>query len=276
MKWIFAALSLIVQPFMPYAGEFPPEVKTAAVSAYAEEDLALKSLLEIFGIDPDASPAEIVAETQRLWLQKGKERWEFDSRYESLKPKAWPLFEKMGYLTKAEPRRAHYDYALVHGALLSRVGDRVAYLASLCNQGMIRFDSIVFLTGARPLQESEKQVLPNLSTEREMVEWVYNHSGLPKDLPVVFIDAPMKQRPDGSWLRPQTSDTILHWLISNPSPGSCLAISNQPYVAYQDAVARNHLPSDFDLETVGPAPIGSLSVSLLLDTLAKELYEKYE
>src|SRR5579872_347670 len=102
MKWIFAALSLIMQPFMPISGEVLPENRTE-VSASANREASLQSLFAIFGINPNASSSEIVADTQKLWLQKGKERWEFDSRYSSLKPDVWPLFEKLGYLNRIHP-----------------------------------------------------------------------------------------------------------------------------------------------------------------------------
>jgi len=270
MKWIIAAFSLILLPFTPYTADFSPatEAVSYSQSSYSK---AFERLLELFDIPPSSSPQEIVEATQRLWLQKGKERWEFEPRYESLRPKLWPLFQQMGLLEKIEPRETHYDYALVHGALLNRVQERVDYLNDLWKQG-VRFDQIVFLSGARPLQESEKQIVRNLATEREMVEWVYNHSDLPKEIPVLFIDAPMKQQ-DGIWVRPQTSCTIIHWLMTKPESGSCLAISNQPYAAYQDAVFRNYLPPGFNLETVGPAA-GSPSVAILLDTIAKELYTR--
>jgi len=272
MKWFFAVFSLFISLLVkPLAAHV--EVRQSRLESAIPFSEPLQKLLEYFGISKDVPFSQVLFETQKLWLQKGKERWEFDARYESLKPQLWPLFEEMGLLKQIKPKKSRYDYALVHGALLSRVKERVDYLTSLYQEG-IRFDSIVFLTGARPLEESEKKQLEGLRTEREMAEWVYERSHLPKEIPVLFIDAPMKSSKEGVLVRPQTADTVFYWLKTGPQPGSCLAISNQPYVAYQDAVIHHYLPDVFELETAGPAASGSPSVAILLDTIAKEIYEK--
>jgi hypothetical protein len=127
---------------------------------------------------------------------------------------------------------------------------------------------LVFLTGERPLLDSEKEYLPGLQTESEMVRWVYEHSDLPKEIPPLFIEVPMKGN-----RRPNTLDTIHAWLQTDPHPITCLALSNQPYVHYQQAVLDRLLP--FSVETVGNAVIGNPSVALMLDTLAREMTYKY-
>lgn len=220
----------------------------------------LQEILDLFGVD--------VENVEERWMQKGKERWEFDKRYEFMRPVAWPLFEEAGYILEAKPQNESYDYALVYGALLSTVERRIAYLADLWKKG-IRFNQIVFLTGERPLIDSEKAIC-SLEMESQMVEWAYFQSDLPKDIPVVFINAPQKQR-EGKWVRPQTTDTIAAWLQTAPQPGSCLAVSNQPYVAYQMAVMQSLLPKEFELETVGPQVKGEPTVALILDTIAKTI-----
>lgn len=235
-----------------------------------EENRPLQELLALFHIPPD----QAVIQTQKLWLQRGKERWEFDQRYEEMRPQVWPLFEEMGLLEEIDPTKTHYTYALVHGALLERVRDRINHLTKLWNKG-IRFEKIVFLTGERSLLATE-QVAEGLKTEREMVEWVYWHSDCPKEIPVLFVNAPAKKRSDGTIVgRPQTPDTLLSWLQTAPAPGSCLAISNQPYVLYQHAILSRLLPEEFEAETVGPSAQGNLPVALLLDTIAKQLYVLY-
>jgi len=223
-----------------------------------------EEVCKLFHIPPQATEAEIVAEAQRLWMQQGKERWEFTSRYESLRPQLWPLFEEMGMVREVKPTQTHYSTVLLLGALLERVQARIDYLA----QTEVTYDQIVFLTGQRPLRESEKNQLPLLETEAQMVRWVYERSALPKNVPVLWIDAPMK-----GTQRPNTADTISAWLKTNPLPESCLAISNQPYVRYQGAVLQRLVP--FPVETVGPSILGNPSVDLMLDTLAREwTYER--
>ncbi len=220
----------------------------------------LQDILNLFGVDAESA--------QDRWMQKGKERWEFDQRYEYMRPVAWPLFEKAGFILETAPEKRSYDYALVFGALLSSVEKRIAYLAELWKRG-IRFDQIVFLTGERPLLFSEKAVC-SAEMEREMIEWAYHRSELPKEIPVLFINAPGKQV-DGKWIRPQTADTILEWLKTQPHAGLALAVSNQPYVPYQRAVIESLLPDAFEVEAVGPEIKGEPTVALILDTIAKTL-----
>lgn len=231
----------------------------------------LDRLLEKVELPTDLTPAELVLETQRLWTQKDKERWNFDKRYEPLKDQLWPIFQEMGLVDDLKPAKKHYKHALVLGSLLKSAQSRVAYLEQLLEEG-IEVDKIVFLTGARPLLDSEKSVT-GLQTEAEMMQWVYHHSNLPKQIPVAFIDSPMKLRA-GIWRRPQTTDTVKDWLKTNPEPGSALAISNQPYSRCQGAILRYFLPNEFELETVGPANKGSPEVSVILDAVAMELFWK--
>lgn len=241
----------------------------AAAAQPTAQGAPFKTLCELLQLPADLSPAELVLETQRLWVQSDKERWEYDQRYEPLKQQIWPLFDQMGLLQAIKPQKQHYDYALVHGSLLKSIERRISYLEELMKEG-VRFDRLIFLTGARPLLDAEKAAT-GVNTEKEMVEWVYQRSHLPKDIPVLFIDAPMKMRA-GMLRRPQTTDTIQLWLQQNPPKGSLLAVSSQPYAAYQDAVVAYFLPEGYELETVGPAVLGSPGVSIILDSIAKELF----
>lgn len=220
----------------------------------------LQDILDLFGVNAQSA--------QDRWIQKGKERWEFDKRYEYMRPVVWPLFEKAGFISEAAPEKDRYDYALVFGALLSSVEKRIAYLAELQKKG-VRFGQLVFLAGERSLLASEKSICL-LQMEGEMVEWLYQQSELSKDIPVLFINAEVKEI-DGRWVRPQTSDTIVTWLKTNPIPGNCLAVSNQPYVQYQRAVLEWLLPDGFGAEVVGPEIKEEPTVALILDTIAKTL-----
>lgn len=226
------------------------------------EEGPLQELLLFFKIPLE----QTIPETQRLWLQKGKERWEFDTRYERFNQQIRPFFEKMGFFEEVTPLRDHYHYVLVHGGLLESMKMRIRFLEALIERGF-QFDRIVFLTGARELLDEEKAET-GLKTEGEMVRYIYENSNLLKSIPTEFWVAPMKE--NGG--RPQTSDAISEWLTSSPQPGSCFAISSQPFVRYQDAVFQRLLSPFFQLETGGPAPRTAPSIDLLLDTLAKELF----
>lgn len=236
MKWLF----LLLTPFLIFAS--PRE-----------------EILQLFDIPTSGTQQEILAEVSRLWMQQGKERWEFESRYEDFRPQLYPLFRALGMIDEVKPTQSHYESVVILGALLSRVQDRIDYLVS----SGVTYDQIVFLTGARPLLDAEKKHLPDLQTEAEMMRWVYEKSSLPKTVPAMWIDVPMKES-----RRPNTYDTVLAWLEMNPHPKSCLAISNQPYVNYQKAVLKRYIP--FPLEVAGPAALGTPTVALMLDTLGRE------
>src|SRR5262249_44795878 len=146
---------------------------------------------------------------------------------------------------------------------------RTLFLEHALNEGL-KVKQIVFLTGMRPLLDSEKSVCGK-EWESEMARWVYENSQLPKNIPVTFVNAPQTQK-DGKISRPTTRGTIIEWLQTKPTPGSCLAISNQPFVLYQDAVARSALPKHFSLETVGEKT-EKWTVAVVLDSVAKTVYE---
>ena len=76
-----------------------------------------------------------------------------------------------------------------------------------------------------------------------------------------------------NFFKASTADTFIDWLKQNPESGSCLVISNNPYIGYQDLVARTFLPSDFKIETVGSQGSGE-KVSVYLDNLARWLYQE--
>jgi hypothetical protein len=228
------------------------------------------ALLDRFDIPHNLSDQELVQITQQLWCQKGKERWEFEARFEERHDELAPIFQEMGYLDRVAPKKTHYDYALVHGATLKTLELRVKYLETLIEQGL-EVKQIVFLSGMRKLLDVEK-VAAHLAWESDLTHWVYDHSTLPRKIPVVFINAPEKLV-QGNLVRPTTGDTIFEWLKQTPEAGSCLAISNQPLVPYQDAVAKNSLPHGFTLETVGEET-KYWKVALVLDSIAKTVYEE--
>jgi hypothetical protein len=257
----------------------------------------LLRLLHELEINHDGTLASIVSATQKAWLRPaGKERWEMEMSFEDKRSQLIPLFEQLGFVCEVVPRYDHYDYVLVLGALAERVRTRLAYLKHLWENG-VKFDSIVFLGGSRPLQpdlESSEILLNRYhaelpasstwqfdgvlpTTELEMMRFIFEQADLPdqwKTLPLVWVDAPMIQTPEGKLRRPNTEDTIKTWLKQQPKPGRCLVISNQPYVYYQDAVVRTHLSGDFTIDSVGKSAEAGYAVSLYLDTIARTLYQE--
>jgi hypothetical protein len=161
----------------------------------------------------------------------------------------------------------------------------------------VRFNQLVFLGGARPLDanlesseillNTHNELLPTKSswqlkgelptTETEMMKLVYDQAVLSKELenvPVTFIDTPLIETANGTKRRPNTGDTIASWLAQRRSEGDTLFISNNPYVGYQDAVVRYYMPQDAYIETVGPEADKNELISIYLDTIARNLYQE--
>lgn len=241
-----------------------------------EKDLpspALLELLEVCGIEHDGSLEDVMKRTQKAWYQGGKERWELEKLKGLKEEEVFPLLDRLHVLETIHAPLETYDYVLVHGSLLNRVEKRILFLASEWKRG-VRFNKIVFLTGDRPLLPEEMVRLKGETNEVEMIQFVYKHAALPEEmrkLPVEWISAPKVEK-NGKLVRPGTKETILEWIKRNPAPGKCLAISNQPYVGYQDAIARTYLPAEFSLLTIGNEADQSTTVEIHLDNLARWLY----
>lgn len=264
---------------------------------------ALVEALTLTNITHDNTLKDIVAKIQFTqdrggWLRPiSKERWETDEIIADKRDLLLPIFDHLGILQEVTPSRNYYDYALLLGATVDPVRARLQYLATLWKSG-IRFGSIIILTGQRTLNpklesperllDKENGLLPFKegwhftsripTTETEMIQLVLEQSELPKewdDLPIIIIDTPMQQTADDTWQRPNTHDTVKTWLHTNPTPGNILAISNQPYVGYQNAVLQNLIPNTFVIETVGKSASPNIKITTALDTLARWLQQMY-
>jgi len=258
----------------------------------------LQELLQLFGLPHEGTLESVVDVTQKAWLRRpGSEIWEISEMHEDKRDAVMPIFEKLDCLKEVSPARPRYDYAVVFGALVTRVRSRFAFLVEQWKRG-IRFDEIVFLGGARPLDpelESTERLLDQNNgslqfkkdwqligelpkTEYEMMKMVFDQADLPEDflehVRITFVDAPMRTRPDGTLGRPNTGDTVRTWLEMNPQPGTCLFSSNQPYVGYQDSVARTLMPKTFAIETVGAKASDGLLVAAYLDCITRWLYQE--
>lgn len=207
------------------------------------------------------------AEAHLKWYQKG-DRWTFEDRYEERRDEILPLLEALGYFEAKEASKTHYDYAVVLGALHAAVQKRIDHLIAEYNRG-VRFDTIVFLTGMRPVHPEKEMGFTG--TETTVMIQVWNTTPMSEELrtlPLIIIDAlPLPQQG-----RPTTESTLLAWLEENPKPGSCLFFSSQPHVICQDTIIRYVLPSSFEIETIGPEGGRNLPLAVLLDTIARGFY----
>jgi hypothetical protein len=257
----------------------------------------LKRLLELFSIQHDNTLKTIVEKTQQVFMcQPGKEGFQIGDSFKEQTDEALSLFYGIGLLQEIRPHYKQYDYALLLGTALPEVRMRLAYLIDLFNKG-IRFKAIVLLAGARSLDprlESELELLnPSQSllplkqywhltgelpkTESDMMKMVFDQAALPEEMqsiPCIFIDTPMHSNSDGDLYPPSTEDIVAQWLSQNPIPGTCLVISNQPYVGCQDAIIKRILPKTFSIDTVGKKAT-EMNMTIFLDTIARWLYQEY-
>lgn len=288
--------SLVLISIATFMLQSTPQINPI-VDATGKPTKTLLTLLDILQLKHDGTLKNIVDETQKQWLRAaGKERWQVDEILGSRKQELMPLFKQLGLSNEITPSKNRYDYVILLGATTQRMWTRLAYAGELWNKG-IRFNNIVLLGSERPLdpnletyetlrglhdaslpQRSDWQAsLETPKTEAQAFAYIFNQIGLPQEMRsigVTLIDSPMRRNPNGSPKRPTTGDTIFDWLAKKPTPGSCLLISNQPYVYYQDSVARTYLPAPWQIETVGQGASDSVRIVELLDTLARTLYQE--
>ena len=281
MKFIAAAKQLIILTMLSgavYAQNPSGPVRTRLlVDAQYNPTPAVTTLLEYYGIPYDGVPLIKLAEDVNAKLHRwhiSKEVLEFTDSKEASHT-LLPLFNTLGLISEVAPQYKHYDYVVVFGAATSDwLHDRVHYLEQLLDSG-ITFENLICLTchktvtlpgGAQgTVQPTEIAFMQHVFSQSKYAEYFRSRT--------VWVDTPANRLPDGSEGNINTADTIYQWLALRPPPGRVLAISNQPYVTFQDAVFRKYLPDSFYLETVGPvAPIDE-KPSRILHKLARTLYE---
>jgi hypothetical protein len=259
---------------------------------------ALSKLLEHFKIEYDGTLKNLVEKTQKTWLRTpGKERWEIEEIKVEEKELVFGCFKELGCVNQIKACEVEYDYVLVLGALSTRMKLRTATVLKLW--GQIKFKNLVFLVAQRPrdveqegintfvLSKDDKHVKVKkdwkfndvlLNTETELIKLIVDQIELPQDfaenVKITFVDTPMQKNKDGSMRRPNTGDTIAQWLKSNPKPGKCLFISNNPYIGYQDSVVRTYMPKEFTIETIGDEASSKEKISIYLDTIARWIYQE--
>ncbi len=238
---------------------------------------ALEKLLNVLEVPHGPDLQSIVDATQTRWIQKDKERWEFEKRNEDKRDLLLPLFKELGMIDTVDASGTMYDYALVYGATYGSVVARIEHLVSQYKRG-VRFSQVVLLTGQRQLGSFIGERGLPYKTETEMMLDLWKTMPMPESLrtlPYLLVDAP-EQEKNGQLVRPTTKDTLVEWLKTKPTPGTCLFVSNQPFSGYQEAVAKCALPSSFTIETIGRQADPKMPVAILLDNLARWLYQENE
>jgi hypothetical protein len=240
---------------------------------------ALQELLRHIKIKHGNTVHSIVEATQKrygeggLLRPAGTERWTFpDITLPSLvRPFYLQCLGELGFLNRIMPRLDPHDYknlfkpldyAVFFGGRLEDIRKRLSFLLDLWQLG-IRFKTLVILTGDRPrdphienqntLSKSPYRIKPGWqlnkmpSAEAEIITCVFEQTELPHEwqsLEKMIINTPTQKNAHGTLQRPNTTDTINHWISTKPQPGSILPITNLPYF-YQIRALENQLPSTF-------------------------------
>lgn len=213
-------------------------------------------------------------------------------------PEIRTLFKELGDIEAVYPSHKPFRYILLNGATVPTMRLRLQELIHLVTSGKLPLPDgvqIVFLTGERDLFESETRgvllnpaPLPQNSqwspppshqlpqTEYQAAQWIWAQTDLPpilRNTSIVFVNAPKKEG-----RRPDTLGTVEAWIQTNPEPGHCLSVSNQPFVFYQELTTRMIFQKTgldrrgFTVEGVGGAASHDVLLSLLLDNLARTLF----
>ena len=250
---------------------------------------ALYNILRLTGVEHDGTMSDIVAKTQKLWLRKpGQERWDIEKTVYSNAQELWQEFRNCDLILEITPQKNKYDYILFMGATVQRMKLRCDYLMSLINSGLVA-DTIVILSGARQLDSKidEPKYLEGITgkncsetaTECDAAQQIIE-LGLPDEVKryckIEYIHAPMKLNKEGVLVRPTTDDTLIAWQKTNPKPGSCLIISNQPYGQRQELVVQHLLPGDFTTDVASSACYDDeANTAVVLDELARLIYQEH-
>lgn len=248
-------------------------------------DIPFQRISQVFDrLDVSVTTLEEANEyAQKNFLRRG-ERWDAQDKkkwhtiIEDKRDLLIEDFRRLCMIDEVQPKQKSYMYALLMGACKERSEDRLHCLAELKQRG-ITFETIVLLGGARQLQESEKNGLPeDITTEAQMMEYLCAHHPVLKHDKVLLVDAPMIKREDGTLTRPTTDSTIVHFANIAPCDGSCLVISNNPYVVRQTKVAQRLLDQyRFPTQGAGKkADEETIDMIVLMDEFARTVYECYK
>lgn len=226
----------------------------------------------------------------RWGRQSGQERWD-------LKPADFTTEQKskiiknltdLGFIQAIVPEKKHYDYAVIPGATVNSMIQRLSYLTEQWKRG-VHFDQLIFLTGIRPLTAESDNFVQSMSehnkaidnilwdktklpcTETEAAELIYKFFPMPKEMrnapyKIISVRRTWLMETD-QWQRANTAMTIDKWLQKKPASGTALIVSSQPHAHYQHQVFFNNLPASINAETIAPACAPDKTLEVKLDAV---------
>lgn len=242
---------------------------------------AVVDIFKAFSLSDQASLGDLNAIAQASFLRKmGQERWEDKRSFDGIDViKLKSLFQEIGNIGHVLPKSKEYDYILINGSTIGNMRERVKTLIRLVNNQDILISpktKIVFLTGERELTVSEKAE-SGLKNENQGARWIWKNTDLPETLRSSNIEFIFGAKKPGA-PRATTHDTVDEWIATNPSTGTCLSISSQPFVYYQEITMQNALKDHpgFIIEGAGfdydDENYFQNHIPIYLDNLARTLY----
>ena len=241
-------------------------------------------LRDIFAITETAGVENLetaVKQSNFRWIRpKGFERWDVYSLFDNSVRSALTKKIKRSAIAKEKmPLKKHYDAVVVYGATTSRVKGRIGFLIRLHKMG-ITWDKIYLLGSTRDLKignESDQEMAKVLEkkgivpTEMTMMNDTWQQTPMPESLKAIaVVSIQSGERSDGT--RATTEDTLVDMIkdTNNVEGKNFLFISNNPYICYQDAVAKRVLEKyGVVIETIGEAMVFNETMENVVDTVAR-------
>lgn len=250
---------------------------------------ALLRILTITGIEHNGTISDIKDKTQAAWIRKsGTERWEMDKTEQPYHQELIKALDELDCIQERKPQHRHYKYLILMGSAAKSFKKRLAYAIKLLAEYGISADTIIILSGERPLNPTEEPfavyALDNTQpktmpiTEADMMKYLVNGMKLQEQAGMATIEwyiVPMIKNEDGTVRRPITADTVTLFLADQPEPGTACVISSQPYAGYQEAVVKNLLPTSFIIDVAAPESSGTAD-AVHLDNLARWIFAEHQ
>lgn len=238
-----------------------------------DNTISIEALDALTNLDFITALNKVTKITQEKWLRPaGKERWDLEdsSLLTAQRDNIINLLKKLGFIDEIQPCFKDYESILLLGASDVNLVERINYLKKAWNLG-VRYKKCYLLTGGIVLKNSI-HLNGTPKTDTDFIIETYNKLShdwphLLKQIEVIPIIAKSKLP------RPNTRDTLNAWLERREKITSLLVISNQPFIPYQNLVTKSVLKTHYQFETVGNRANSSMIIRVMLDSVARCLYE---
>lgn len=258
-----------------------------------EPKKALLTILDTLYLPYKPHDTSVFETTKVLLRKEGVERKDITEKnltYEQ-KTAIYAALSELGFIQEVRPSVLEYDDILIMGGYADEMRCRMEYLINLYHKGL-RFKRIFFLTGHRKRDQSHEtdhiiffknkaaRVSTVVQTEVDIMKLIWSQIDKPQELESVetfVVDVGVKALAKGKKSLPNTYDT-LKALMDGPynlSGRTYLAISSQPYIAYQEALLKRVLPSSYQGMTAGPVPPKNILFAQYLDILARTVHNEF-